>query len=257
MAINKLKDRQIENLPLGPKGKAKLHADGGGLFVNVRGEPRSESRSYVFKGTLHGEQLTKYIGATAKTSLAGARAERDKFNEQIKAGKDPRKEAAKRKAKQRSTAERTVASMLDRYFEKRIERRRKYDTDEKQEERCRKATRHLNLIRDKLGKVPVAEVDTEMLTTNLPGFEEWSGAELRMHIRRAFAHVVALGWRNGCDPKNPASKEILDELLPNEYRSSLHRRGKGAQEPRYGQGRQRPRNYGTVAISGPYRRPHR
>ncbi|MGC2076514.1 MAG: tyrosine-type recombinase/integrase [Xanthobacteraceae bacterium] len=54
----------------------------------------------------------------------------------------------------------------------------------------------------------------------ITGFEDLSssGYELRMHVRRAFAYAAAIGWRKGCDRPNPASKEIIDELLPNEYR---------------------------------------
>jgi integrase len=192
-------------------------AVGGGLYVIVRGK----SKSYGFRGTLNGEQLPMlYLGSVKRMSIAEARAETERCNALSREGTDPRAEKAKRKIQERAGPPPTVNDMLDRYFEKRIERRRLHDTDDKRDERIGRARRYLGQISAAIGKVPVKEVETEMLTTTIPNFEELSssGNELRMHVRKAFDHVVALGWRKGCDPANPASKHIMDEVLPNEYR---------------------------------------
>jgi integrase len=68
--------------------------------------------------------------------------------------------------------------------------------------------------------VPVAEVDVELLQTKFKQLEELSVSadELRRHLTRAFKHAVMIGWRKGCDPANPASKEILDEIKPAGFR---------------------------------------
>jgi integrase len=196
----------------------KTRAVGGGLYVIVR----DKSKSYGFRGTLNGKQLTMlYLGSVKKVSIAEARAETERCNTLIREGKDPRAEKVSRKIHEASGAPRTVNYMLNRYFEKRIEPKRRYDTDAKRNDRIQKARRYLDKLRDEIGKLPVAEVGTETLTTAFPGFEDdlsASGDELRMHLRRAFGLAVALGWRKGCDPDNPAAKVIMDELLPNEYR---------------------------------------
>jgi integrase len=196
----------------------KTTAVGGGLYVIVR----DESKSYGFRGTLNGKQLTTlYLGSVKKVSIAQARAETERCNNLIREGKDPRAEKVSRKIQERRGAPPTVNEMLDQYFEKRIEPKRRHDTDAKRDDRINKARRYLRQISAAIGKLPVAEVGTETLTTTIPGFEDGlsaSGYELRMHLRRAFGLAVALGWRKGCDPDNPAAKLIMDELLPNEYR---------------------------------------
>jgi integrase len=230
MAINKLKDRQIENLPAGPKGRAKLHADGGGLFVNVRGKIGSESRSYVFKGTLHGKQLTTYIGPTAKTPLAVARTERDKLNAQIKAGKDPRSVKAAKKVQQDGPPP-TVTRLLNRYFEDKIEPKgHQHETEDVRRDRINKARRYLDQINTAIGRLPVAEVKVETILTalkleELAKTKATSVDELRLHLKRAFGIAAAIGWRDGCNPPNPASDEILNAILPNWFRKRERRKG--------------------------------
>jgi integrase len=195
----------------------KTAAVGRGLYVIVRGK----SKSYGFRGTLNGKQLPMlYLGSVKKTSIAEARAETERCNKLIRRGVAPRADKAKRKVHQRGGAPATVNDMLDRYFARRVEPRREHDTDDKRDGRIGKARRYLGQISKAIGKVPVTEVVTEMLTAAIAGFEELSssGNELRMHVRKAFDYAVALGWRKGCDPANPASKHIIDELLPNEYR---------------------------------------
>jgi integrase len=219
MPINKLKDRLIETLPSGPKGRPKVYADGGGLYLIVRGK----SRSYGFRATLNGRQLPMmYLGSTKKKSLATARKERDRNNELVAEGKDPRAVKVAEKVQQDIGPPPTVTRLLNRYFETKIEPERQFDTKDKRLERINKARRFLDQIRDAMGKMPVSEVKVETILNTL-GLEELSKIspssswELRRHLKRAFSMAEALGWRDGCDPRNPASDDLLNAILTNGY----------------------------------------
>jgi integrase len=233
MAKHKLKDRQLSTLPPGPKGKARIYADGGGLYLIVR----SNSRSFGFRGTLAGKQLPMmHLGPVAKRSLAWARKECERCNELIEAGKDPR---AVKIAKGLQGPPPTVNRLLNEYFETQIEPERGYDTERKRRERIAKAQWYLDQIRDAIGKLPVAEITTDIIVEKVGydaqrrpvGLKEMSKSnrpsswELRRHLKRAFAMAVALGWRDGCNPPNPASDDILNAVLPNGYYKAKRREG--------------------------------
>jgi integrase len=198
----------------------KTTAVGGGLSVIVRGK----SKSYAFRGTLNHKQIAMHLESVKKMTPAEALRERERCNELIRKGTDPRADKAKRKLQKRSGPAPTVADMLDQYFKKKIEPKRRHDTDANRHDRIKKTMRYLEQICAAIGKVSAADVETEMLTKKL-NIEELSSSadELRLHLRRAFAYAEALGWRKGCDPANPASKEILTALLPDEYRERGHR----------------------------------
>jgi integrase len=217
MATNKLKDRQLTTLPAGPGGRAKYYADGGGLVLIVRGN----SRSFGFRGTLNGRQLPMmYLGPKAKMTLAAARTERDRCNELIKRGKDPRQARATERARQHANGDGppTVNRLLNLYFEKKVEPKRQFDTEAKRLDRIARVSRHLDRIRKAIGRVLVADVETPMLLKNV-GLDELSktsppsASDLRRILREVFKMGVALKWIDS----NPASDDVLDALLTNEF----------------------------------------
>jgi integrase len=235
MAVEKLKgkpltDRQLTALPLGKDGKAKVYADGGGLYLIVRPASRGASRSFGFRGTLNGKQLPMmYIGSIKKWSLAEARAERDRCNALLKQGKDPRTVKLAKKAQDVAGPPPTINRLLNRYFETKIEPKRQHETESNRLDRIKKAQGYLNRVRDTVGKMAVADIDTEMLLEKV-GVQEISKTkppsswELQRHLRIAFGMAVVLGWRKGCDPSNPASEEILNAVLTNEYHKRQRRK---------------------------------
>ena len=229
MAKEKLKgkpltDPQLTALSLGKDGKAKVYADGGGLYLIVRPAFRGTSRSFGFRGTLNGKQLPMmHIGPIKKWSLAKARAERDRCNALIREGKDPRQVRVIERAKPDAQPP-TVNRLLNRYFEKKVEPKRQFDTEDKRRDRITRAMRHLQHISDTIGKMSVADVTTEILLKNVGLDERWetkrpSASELRMHLRKAFAMAVALKWTD----INPASDENLDPVLSEDYHRSTPR----------------------------------
>lgn len=63
-----------------------LHADGGGLYLNVKG---SGTRSWVFIYSWHGKRREKGLGSFQLVSLGDARTKRDEARKRLAAGKDP------------------------------------------------------------------------------------------------------------------------------------------------------------------------
>jgi integrase len=224
MAIERLTDREVKTAPAGPGGKAKLYADGGCLFLIVRGKRGRESRSYGFRGTLNGLQLPMYyIGPTAKFSLLQARKQRERCQQLINEGKDPRAVRAGELAK-RDGLSPTVNRLLNCYFETKVEPKRQFDTEAKRLDRIAKESRHLDRISKTIGKMLVADVETNNLLSNV-GLGELSKTnppsawELRRILRKAFGMAVALKWIDS----NPASDDVFDALLTNEFHKSTPR----------------------------------
>jgi integrase len=222
MANNKLTDAKLKTLRAGPAGKAKYYADGGCLYVTVRGVRGHESRSFGFRGTLKGQgQLPMIsIGPYPKVSLTEARDERDRCHKLIREGKDPRQVRANERAKPAGPPP-TVNRLLKLYFEKKVEPKRRFDTEAKRRDRCVKEGRHLERISKAIGKMSVASVSTEDLLEKV-GLDELSRThpptawDLRRILRKAFGMAVALKWIDS----NPASDEILNALLTTEYYKS-------------------------------------
>jgi integrase len=221
MANNKLTDAKLKSLRARPAGEAKYYADGGGLYVTVRGVRGHESRSFGFRGTLNRRQLPMMsIGPYPKVSLTEARDERDRCHKLIREGKDPRQVRADERAKPAGPAP-TVNRLLKLYFEKKVEPKRQFDTEAKWRDRIARESRHLYRIRDAIGNMSVADVGTEHLLENV-GLDELSrthppsSLDLRRILRRAFGMAVALKWI----ASNQASDEILNALLTTEYHKS-------------------------------------
>lgn len=237
MAQDKLTAAKVRTLKPGPDGAAKYYADGGGLFVIVRGKPGHVSRSYGFRGTLNGRQLPMmHLSPIAKMSLADARAgaeplfSRDRCNRLIREGKDPRQVRIDRRAMQEKSDDdgaRTVNRLLDLYFKRKVEPKRQFDTEDVRLARIKKAMGLLDRVRNAIGKISVAEVSAEMLadvkegtelglnlntlfTTNPP-----TALELRRILRKMFKMAISLKWT----ADNPAD-DLLDDLLTTEYHVS-------------------------------------
>jgi integrase len=219
MAIHKLKDRQLTTLPAGPGGNAKYYADGHGLALIVRRTPAgSISRSFVFRGTLNGRQLPPmYLDPYPKMSLAAARKERDRCNDLLREGKDPRQERVRAK-KDTDKKPKTVNRLLDLYFKRQIEPERETDTGTKRLDRIARVSVHLDHIRKAIGKMLVEDVEPghlidrehvgldDLLKTSAPS--AWG---LRRVLRDSFKRAVALRWISR--DSNPATDEVFDTLL--------------------------------------------
>jgi integrase len=240
MAIKKLKDKplkvkgkpltdlQVSTLPAGPDGKAKYWADTGGLYLIVRRPNSRDSRSFAFKGTLNRRQLPMlYLGPYPKLSLLDARIERDRCNELLRAGKDPRTVKLAKKVQQDTGPPPTVIRLANRYFEKKIEPKREHETESNRRDRISAADRHISRIRDRIGKMAVADVgdvDREALLKKL-GLEEMSPSarwDFRRHFKRMFGMAVALRWIS--PDKNPATDEVLNAFLTEEFHKRERRK---------------------------------
>jgi integrase len=238
MAIKKLKgkppldrvkgkpitDKQVRTWPPG------YYADTGGLAVIVRRTPAgSISRSFVFRGTLNGRQLSSmHLGPYPKMSLVKARAERDGWNAIIGQGKDPRAVKRAKKLQQETGSPPTMIRLANRYFEKKIEPKRQHETESNRLDRISAADRHLERFRKSpFGKMAVADVgdiDREALLNQL-GLQEMSASsrwDFRRHFKRMFAMAVALRWISR--DNNPATDEVLNAFLTEEYHKTERRK---------------------------------
>src|SRR6516162_3991065 len=61
------------------------HFDGAGLYLEVRG---AESKSWIYRYTLRGEERWHGLGSVRDVSLAAARKKRDKARVQVREGLD-------------------------------------------------------------------------------------------------------------------------------------------------------------------------
>ena len=79
--INRLSIKEAAGLK-----KPGLHADGGGLYLNVKA---SGARSWLFIYQWRGKRREKGLGPLHVVSLEDARTKRDAARKQLAAGKDP------------------------------------------------------------------------------------------------------------------------------------------------------------------------
>ena len=80
LALNKLSAKSAKNAGDG------LHSDGGGLFLQVRGN----SRSWMFRFTEAGKKKSMGLGPVTSITLAKARELATKAREALAMGDDPR-----------------------------------------------------------------------------------------------------------------------------------------------------------------------
>jgi integrase len=209
-----------------PGKKSAQLSDGGGLAVLARRTPAgSISRSFVFRGTSNGKQLSpEHLGPYPQMSLAVARKERDRLNGLLKAeGITPQQ--ARKKAEKADKRPRTVKRLFGMYFKKKIDLYRVDDTAEKRQERIRKALGHLDRINNAIGHMLVTDVEPDhLLLEEHVGLEVLleksfvSGSELRRLLRAGFRMAISLKWIKRDD--NPASDEVFEDLLTERFHIS-------------------------------------
>src|SRR4051812_3725464 len=83
--MNRLTALGIKNLK--PQPKAKLHSDGGGLYLLLK---PNGSKLWQFTGSLHGKKIHTYYGSHPAVALAEAREWREKQARLLREGVDPR-----------------------------------------------------------------------------------------------------------------------------------------------------------------------
>jgi hypothetical protein len=90
IVLNRLSDRAVKSLK-----KPGLHADGGGLYVQIS---PGGGKSWIFRFSLRGRAREMGLGSCSRISLVDARAERDRCNKLLQEFIDPIEERARRRA---------------------------------------------------------------------------------------------------------------------------------------------------------------
>lgn len=201
-AIHLLTAREVTTLTDG------MHKDGGNLFLNVRNG--GKARSWLFRYTFNGRQKPPLsLGPVAKLSLAEAREEARRCHQLLREGKDPT-EVRKAERLQREIhagAALTVNDVLDEYYEAKIAHKSK--------EYRRASIRYLDLIRNTIGTMPVAIVNTGIILEKIGLRGMWiekrkSAEALLSHLGRIFSLAKV---RCGLSANPAAWKDNLEHIL--------------------------------------------
>jgi integrase len=183
------------------------HADGGGLFLQVKGG----AKSWIFTYSLHGRGREMGLGSVSRVSLAEARDERDRCNRLLRDHVDPIEERKRKRAESALTNAKSItfAEAAAAYIA----------THRAGLKNAKHAKQWATTIRDyvepRLGKLNVADIDTGLIRQVLEPIwttKPETASRVRMRAEAILDWAKVSGYRTG---ENPARwKGNLDKLLP-------------------------------------------
>jgi integrase len=186
----------------------KLHADGGGLYLQVM---PSLSKSWLFRYAFQGKAKAMGLGPLHEVSLAEAREEASRLRKVLKDGLDPQIERLKKAAKQRDSQRRTFKACAEEFM-------RKIEGELRNEKhRAQWKTSLERYAYPIIGELPVNDIDVHMIRKILTQDNVWSEktetiSRVRGRIERVLGWATVLGYRSG---ENPARwRSFLSEVLP-------------------------------------------
>ena len=195
------------------KAKDGMHGDGGGLWLQVTNNGAGKSWLFRWKDRRTGKDRNMGLGSIYKVDLHRARELRIAQWRIIEEGGDP---VAVRAGIKLDTAHRaglakTVNQVIDEFIDAKImlEARSKWTK--------RQAMRMLGLVRQAIGDLPVAKIDTDMLMNKVGLRTMWAAKHttaqiLRGYVDRVFSLAIANKYYVG---ENPARWEgHLEHMLP-------------------------------------------
>ncbi|WP_298166603.1 DUF4102 domain-containing protein [Novosphingobium sp.] len=141
--------------------KPVKRADGGGLYLEVF---PNGSKLWRLKFRIEGKEKRIALGAYPAVPLADARRRRDAARAQIEQGVDPTIERKREKAVAKFSAENSFEQVAGEYLAK-MEGEGRADTT------VAKAKWFLALLKPAIGKMPIGEVDPQMLLAALKRLE--------------------------------------------------------------------------------------
>jgi len=156
-----------------PSGKGyKLH-DALGLFLYVTAKG---SRSWRFKYRYAGKERLLVFGLFPEVSLAEARDRRDAARRELRDGKDPWVEAKKRKYMKLQAGDNTLASLAQKWLSD-------HEGHWSPANAYRVRSRVENDILKSLGKLPVTEITSSMVLTQLRKIEARGAIETAKRVK--------------------------------------------------------------------------
>lgn len=179
-----------------PAAKAYKRADGKGLYIEIA---PSGSKLWRWKYRVGGKEKRLALGAWPETSLAKARELRDEARKQLNEGEDPALRRKKAKATAQFEAANTFAAIGAEYIEKKMvgEGLAKRTID--------KARWHLDLLSPAIGKMPISDVDPQMLLAALRKLEARGTYETAKKCRGFASRVFRFAIWTGRAEYDPAA----------------------------------------------------
>lgn len=186
-----LRDSQIRGLQ--PESTPKKKADEKGLYIEVF---PNGSKLWRLKFRFAGKEKRLALGAYPEVSLPEARRQRDIARSKIRSGIDPSLERRQEKAAARVSAQNSFEKVAEEYLLKMKAEGRAPAT-------LAKAEWFLDLLKPAIGKMPVSEVDPQMLLAAIKKLEAKGNYETAKKTRsfasRVFRYAVVTG-RASTDP---------------------------------------------------------
>lgn len=186
-----LRDASIRALK--PQAKSYRQADGKGLYIEVF---PNGSKLWRLKYRIAGKEKRLALGAFPEVSLTEARKGRDLARRKVADGIDPLLERKKSKARAEFDAQSAFSVIANEYIAKMEKEGRAPAT-------LRKARWFASLLLPSIGRVPVSEVDPQMLLAALRKLESKGNYESAKKVRsfasRVFRYAVMTG-RSKSDP---------------------------------------------------------
>lgn len=189
-----------------------LYPDGDGLYLQVNGP---ESKSWLFRYTLRGKQRWAGLGSARAEagglSLAEARRARDDQRAQVRRGVDPVHEK-KQDAKKRRLEQARSINFQDAAFQYIAAHRPTWDNPK---HAAQWDTTLRTYVYPKLGSLPVAEIDTQLVLDVLrPIWTEKpeTASRVRGRVERVLDWATSAGYRDGANPAR--WRGHLENLLP-------------------------------------------
>jgi integrase len=206
-ALNRLTPKRIAAAPDG------RHADGGGLYLRVRGDGRY--RHWIFRFSRSGKIAEISISAVDDVTLPAARDEGRRLREMVALGKDPIDERRRAEAEQANHKTFGAVAQLV------IERGRKGWTPSS----LRGWNDSLRRDAKRLHDIDIADVTVDdVKRTVMPIFDRGHYVHAKRTLTRiasALDYAIAHGWRSGA---NVAGWGVFRHIIPKREKADRRRR---------------------------------
>ena len=179
-----------------PSAKAYKRADGKGLYIEIA---PSGSKLWRWKYRVGGKEKRLALGVWPETSLAKARELRDEARRQLNEGEDPALRRKKAKATAQFEAANTFAAIGAEYIEK------KMVGEGLAKRTIEKARWHLGLLSPAIGKMPISDVDPQMLLAAMRKLEARGTYETAKKCRGFASRVFRFAIWTGRAEYDPAA----------------------------------------------------
>ncbi|WP_164119118.1 integrase arm-type DNA-binding domain-containing protein [Sphingorhabdus sp. Alg239-R122] len=181
---------------LKPRSKAYKKADAGGLYLHIN---PTGSKLWRYKFRIAGKEKLLAFGRWPEVSLASAREARDLAKQQIAKGMDPSLERKRNKAAAKVAAGTSFAVIAEEFID------RKLVAEGRADGTLKKARWFLKLLAPAIGKMPVTDVDSQMLLAALRRLEAKGNYETAKKCRSFASRVFRYAIWTGRAKNDPAA----------------------------------------------------